>query len=111
MEQKYLEQVKAVFVYGGNDWYRVYLLRALNRLAGMDGVLAVMNSPLWAWAFPPEVIRLQVTGRSKTDFVFSWERDFLFSLERVFSITFRHYLSLSKDNRAILVGLNSVMLF
>ncbi|XP_062382955.1 E3 ubiquitin-protein ligase rnf213-beta [Sardina pilchardus] len=59
MEQKYLEQVKAVLEYRGNDWYRVYLLRVLNRLAGMDGVLALMNSPPLAWAFPPDVIRLQ----------------------------------------------------
>ncbi|XP_041937940.1 E3 ubiquitin-protein ligase rnf213-beta isoform X4 [Alosa sapidissima] len=57
--QKYLEQVKAVCAYRGNDWYRVYLLRVLNRLAGMDGVLALMNSPPLAWAFPPDVIRLQ----------------------------------------------------
>ncbi|XP_076154175.1 E3 ubiquitin-protein ligase rnf213-beta isoform X2 [Alosa pseudoharengus] len=59
LEQKYLEQVKAVCAYRGNDWYRVYLLRVLNRLAGMDGVLALMNSPPSAWAFPPDVIRLQ----------------------------------------------------
>ncbi|KAL2078388.1 hypothetical protein ACEWY4_026073 [Coilia grayii] len=58
-EWQYLEQVKAVCEYCGNDWYRVYLLRALNRLASMDGVLALMNSTIWVWAFPPEVVRLQ----------------------------------------------------
>ncbi|XP_031417458.1 E3 ubiquitin-protein ligase rnf213-beta isoform X2 [Clupea harengus] len=59
LEQKYLEQVKAVCEYSGNGWYRVYLLRTLNRLAGMDGLLVLMNSTLWAWAFPPDVVRLQ----------------------------------------------------
>lgn len=57
---EYLGQVEAVCDYCGNDWYRVYLLRALNKQAGLDCVLGVMNTPRWAWVFPPEVLRLQV---------------------------------------------------
>ncbi|XP_066518776.1 E3 ubiquitin-protein ligase rnf213-beta [Hoplias malabaricus] len=58
-EQKFLEQVKAVCVYGENDWHRVYLLRALNRQAGIDCVQTLMNSALYEWVFPPELLRLQ----------------------------------------------------
>ncbi|XP_063077858.1 E3 ubiquitin-protein ligase rnf213-beta [Engraulis encrasicolus] len=58
-EQQYLAQVRAVCEYCGHDWYRVYLLRALSRLAGIDAVLALMNSQLWAWAFPANIIKLQ----------------------------------------------------
>ncbi|XP_072523911.1 E3 ubiquitin-protein ligase rnf213-beta [Salminus brasiliensis] len=58
-EQKLLEQVKAVCEYSGNDWYRVYVLRALNRQAGIDCVQALMNSTPYAWVFPTELLRLQ----------------------------------------------------
>ncbi|XP_017573370.2 E3 ubiquitin-protein ligase rnf213-beta isoform X2 [Pygocentrus nattereri] len=58
-EQKLLEQVKAVCEYGGNDWYRVYLLRALNRQAGIDCVQTLMNSAPYEWVFPAELLRLQ----------------------------------------------------
>lgn len=60
MEAEYLLQVKAVCEYSGNDWYRVYLLRALHRLSGMDCILSLMNSPAWRWVFPPELLRRQV---------------------------------------------------
>ncbi|KAM6951514.1 E3 ubiquitin-protein ligase rnf213-beta [Aplochiton taeniatus] len=59
VEAGYLEQVKAVFEYCGNDWYRVYCLRALQRQAGIDCVLTLMKRPDWKWVFPPEVLRLQ----------------------------------------------------
>ncbi|XP_056152727.1 E3 ubiquitin-protein ligase rnf213-beta [Lampris incognitus] len=59
MADEYLQQVKAVFKYCGNDWHRVYLLRALHRQAGLDGVVTLMNSSQWEWLFPPEVLRLQ----------------------------------------------------
>ncbi|XP_036427896.1 E3 ubiquitin-protein ligase rnf213-beta isoform X2 [Colossoma macropomum] len=58
-EQKLLEQVKAVCEYGGNDWYRVYLLRVLNRQAGIDCVQTLMNSAPYEWVFPAELLRLQ----------------------------------------------------
>ncbi|KAL7869589.1 hypothetical protein AOLI_G00135770 [Acnodon oligacanthus] len=58
-EQKLLEQVKAVCEYGGNDWYRVYLLRALNRQAGIDCVQTLMNSAPYEWVFPAELLRIQ----------------------------------------------------
>ncbi|KAM4623618.1 E3 ubiquitin-protein ligase rnf213-beta [Polymixia lowei] len=56
---QFLQQVKAVCEYCGNDWYKVYLLRTLHRHTGMDSVLVLMNSPHWKWVFPPEVLRLQ----------------------------------------------------
>ncbi|TKS89378.1 E3 ubiquitin-protein ligase rnf213-beta [Collichthys lucidus] len=59
VEAQYLQQVKAVCEYCGNDWHRVYLLRALNRLSGVDCILSLMNSPAWRWVFPEAVLRLQ----------------------------------------------------
>ncbi|XP_051273053.1 E3 ubiquitin-protein ligase rnf213-beta isoform X1 [Dicentrarchus labrax] len=58
-EAQYLQQVKAVCEYCGNDWHRVYLLRALLRLSGMDCILSLMNSPAWRWVFPADLLRLQ----------------------------------------------------
>ncbi len=60
VELKLLEQVKAVFEYGNNDWYRVYLLRALNRHAGMDCLQALISSTDYEWIFPAEILRLHV---------------------------------------------------
>lgn len=60
-EQRLLEEVKAVCEYTQNDWYRVYLLRSLNRQAGIDCVQAVMNSAPYDWVFPAELLRLQVS--------------------------------------------------
>uniref|UniRef100_A0A667YC04 RING-type E3 ubiquitin transferase n=1 Tax=Myripristis murdjan TaxID=586833 RepID=A0A667YC04_9TELE len=57
---QYLQQVKAVCEYCGDDWHRVYLLRALHRRAGRDCINGLMNSPNWSWVFPSEVLRLQV---------------------------------------------------
>ncbi|KAI5103508.1 E3 ubiquitin-protein ligase rnf213-beta [Silurus meridionalis] len=58
-EERMLEEIKAIFNYAQNDWYRVYLLRTLNRQAGTDCVQAVMNSTAYEWIFPPEILRLQ----------------------------------------------------
>ena len=57
---QYLQQVRAVCEYSGNDWYRVYLLRALYRVSGMDCILSLMNIPTWRWVFPADLLRLQV---------------------------------------------------
>ncbi|XP_044192717.1 E3 ubiquitin-protein ligase rnf213-beta isoform X2 [Thunnus albacares] len=56
---QYLQQVRAVCEYSGNDWYRVYLLRALHRVSGMDCILSLMNIPTWRWVFPADLLRLQ----------------------------------------------------
>ncbi|KAK9965830.1 hypothetical protein ABG768_004896 [Culter alburnus] len=58
VELKLLEQVKAVCEYCDNDWYRVYLFRALNRQAGMDRLQALINSTDYEWIFPAEILRL-----------------------------------------------------
>ncbi|CAL8282528.1 unnamed protein product [Merluccius merluccius] len=57
--EQYLQQVRAVLDYSGNDWYRVYLLRSLHRLSNMDFLLGLMRQQNWIWVFPPEVVRLQ----------------------------------------------------
>ncbi|CAL8264028.1 unnamed protein product [Arctogadus glacialis] len=56
---QYLQQVRAVVEYRANDWYRVYLLRALHRQAGREHILGRMRDPAWAWLFPPEVLKIQ----------------------------------------------------
>ncbi|XP_051795751.1 E3 ubiquitin-protein ligase rnf213-beta [Acanthochromis polyacanthus] len=56
---RFLQQVKAVCEYSGNDWFRVYLLRALHRRSGIDCILSMMNRPACCWIFPPELLRLQ----------------------------------------------------
>ncbi|XP_051530047.1 E3 ubiquitin-protein ligase rnf213-beta-like isoform X2 [Myxocyprinus asiaticus] len=58
VEVKLLEQVKAVYLYCDSDWYKVYLLRTLNRQAGMDCVQALINSADYEWVFPTEILRL-----------------------------------------------------
>ncbi|XP_053269183.1 E3 ubiquitin-protein ligase rnf213-beta isoform X1 [Pleuronectes platessa] len=60
VEDQYLQQVRAVCEYCANDWFRVYLLRALHRLSGIDCILSLMNRPAYAWLFPKELPRLQV---------------------------------------------------
>lgn len=66
-EAHYLQQVRAVFEYCGNDWHRVYLLRALHRLSGLERLVSLMNSPAWRWVFPAEVLRLQRMISSDVD--------------------------------------------
>ncbi|XP_060883843.1 E3 ubiquitin-protein ligase rnf213-beta [Labrus mixtus] len=66
-EAKYLQQVRAVCEYRGNDWLRVYLLRALHRVSGVDCILSMMNNPTWRWVFPAELLRLQRTILTNID--------------------------------------------
>uniref|UniRef100_A0A9J7YJS3 RING-type E3 ubiquitin transferase n=1 Tax=Cyprinus carpio carpio TaxID=630221 RepID=A0A9J7YJS3_CYPCA len=66
-ELKLLEQVKAVFEYGNNDWYRIYLLRALNRHAGMDCLQALISSTDYEWIFPAEILRLHRSIPTEVD--------------------------------------------
>ncbi|RVE59876.1 hypothetical protein OJAV_G00193340 [Oryzias javanicus] len=58
-EATLLQQVRAVCEYGGNDWVRIYLLRALHRLSSMDCILSLMNSSVYRWIFPAELVRMQ----------------------------------------------------
>ncbi|KAM3592519.1 uncharacterized protein V6R79_020598 [Siganus canaliculatus] len=58
-EGQYLMQVKALCEYSGNEWHRVFLLRALHRLSGLECILSLMNLPAWRWVFPAELLRLQ----------------------------------------------------
>lgn len=57
---QFLQQVKAVCEYSENDWYRVYLLRAIARLSGQQCILSLLNSPACRWVFPAELLRRQV---------------------------------------------------
>nr|XP_046232923.1 E3 ubiquitin-protein ligase rnf213-beta [Scatophagus argus]XP_046232924.1 E3 ubiquitin-protein ligase rnf213-beta [Scatophagus argus] len=59
VDTQFLMQVRAVCEYSRNDWHRVYLLRVLHRLSGLDCILSLMNTPDWRWVFPPDLLRLQ----------------------------------------------------
>ncbi|XP_008435734.1 E3 ubiquitin-protein ligase rnf213-beta [Poecilia reticulata] len=59
MATEYLRQVRGLFEYGGNDWLRVYLLRALHRCSGMESIVSLMNSPACRWIFPAQLLQLQ----------------------------------------------------
>ncbi|XP_054454921.1 E3 ubiquitin-protein ligase rnf213-beta [Anoplopoma fimbria] len=59
VEAQYLQQVQAVCESCANDWHRVYLLRALHRLSGVDCILSMMNIPAWRWVFPQKLLQLQ----------------------------------------------------
>lgn len=62
MDVRYLQQVREVLESSGNGWYRVYLIRAVHRVSGVDCVLSLMDIPSWRWVFPPDLLRLQVPG-------------------------------------------------
>ncbi|XP_072568016.1 E3 ubiquitin-protein ligase rnf213-beta isoform X2 [Paramormyrops kingsleyae] len=65
--ERFLSRVRAALEHGGNDWHRVYLLRAVHRLAGVDCVQVLMNRPNRSWIFPSEVLRLQRQTPVKVD--------------------------------------------
>ncbi|XP_029311958.1 LOW QUALITY PROTEIN: E3 ubiquitin-protein ligase rnf213-beta [Cottoperca gobio] len=67
VDAQFLRQVKAVCEDCGNDWHRVYLLRALNRLSGRDCILSLMNNPAWRWVFPADLIRRQRINPTNMD--------------------------------------------
>ncbi|AWP18160.1 putative E3 ubiquitin-protein ligase RNF213-like [Scophthalmus maximus] len=67
VEAQYLRQVQAVCQYCGNDWHKVYLLRALHRLSGVERILSLMNCPDWRWLFPAELVRLQTMIPTSVD--------------------------------------------
>ncbi|XP_034715873.1 E3 ubiquitin-protein ligase rnf213-beta isoform X2 [Etheostoma cragini] len=67
VEARYLQQVRAVCEYCGNDWFRVYLLRALYRVSGTEHILSLMNNPVWGWLFPAGLLRLQRTIPTNLD--------------------------------------------
>ncbi|XP_073722611.1 E3 ubiquitin-protein ligase rnf213-beta [Misgurnus anguillicaudatus] len=67
VELKLLEQVKAVCDYCNNDWFRVYLLRALNRQAGIDCLQALINSTKYEWIFPEKILRLHKSTPAEVD--------------------------------------------
>uniref|UniRef100_A0A3B3UFU9 RING-type E3 ubiquitin transferase n=1 Tax=Poecilia latipinna TaxID=48699 RepID=A0A3B3UFU9_9TELE len=73
MATEYLRQVRGLFEYGGNDWLRVYLLRALHRCSGMESIMSLMNSPACRWIFPAQLLQLQVQHFDTSFcFIFLW---------------------------------------
>uniref|UniRef100_A0A3B3UHS3 RING-type E3 ubiquitin transferase n=1 Tax=Poecilia latipinna TaxID=48699 RepID=A0A3B3UHS3_9TELE len=79
MATEYLRQVRGLFEYGGNDWLRVYLLRALHRCSGMESIMSLMNSPACRWIFPAQLLQLQVQHFDTSFcFIFLWTISHLF---------------------------------
>ncbi|XP_010616884.1 E3 ubiquitin-protein ligase RNF213 isoform X1 [Fukomys damarensis] len=66
--QCYLRQVKQFCDLGGNDWYRVYLVRRLSSQQGMDFVQGLCRrSHPYHWAFPKGVVTEQKDRLSQMD--------------------------------------------
>ncbi|XP_053516781.1 E3 ubiquitin-protein ligase RNF213 [Artibeus jamaicensis] len=58
--KEYLRQVERFCTQAGNDWYRVYLVRKLTSLLGMESVQGLSRPGHPAqWVFPKEVIEQQ----------------------------------------------------
>uniref|UniRef100_A0A8C4TA23 RING-type E3 ubiquitin transferase n=1 Tax=Erpetoichthys calabaricus TaxID=27687 RepID=A0A8C4TA23_ERPCA len=58
-QDHFLECIKALFLYGQNDWHRIYLLRTLNQQFGIDTIQTLLKSTYWTWVFPKQIIELQ----------------------------------------------------
>ncbi|KAM6896925.1 E3 ubiquitin-protein ligase rnf213-beta [Xenentodon cancila] len=65
---EYLLQIRAVCEYCGDDWLKVYLLRALHRHSGMDHILSLINCPARRWIFPANLLRLQSVIPTNVDY-------------------------------------------
>ncbi|KAM8837147.1 E3 ubiquitin-protein ligase rnf213-beta [Spinachia spinachia] len=66
-EARYLQQVKAACESGADGWLRVYLVRALHRLSGVECIVSLMNQPAWRWVFPPSLLQLQRISPTNVD--------------------------------------------
>ncbi|KAM9311530.1 E3 ubiquitin-protein ligase RNF213 [Gastrophryne carolinensis] len=63
----YVTCVKDICSKSGNDWFRIYLIRKLANLDGIDVVQQHFKDPSMGWLFPPEILRNQDTQTSHID--------------------------------------------
>ncbi|XP_075066136.1 E3 ubiquitin-protein ligase RNF213 [Mixophyes fleayi] len=67
INEKYLTCVKNLCAQSGNDWYRVYLIRKLANLDGIDTVQRHFKDPGLGWIFPQNMLQKKDTQASQID--------------------------------------------
>ncbi|XP_040296683.1 E3 ubiquitin-protein ligase RNF213-like [Bufo bufo] len=69
--QHYLQCVKTFCSLSGNDWYRIYLIRKLANLDGIDSVQRHFKDPDFKWLFP-KVMLQNKESQSQIDQFMVW---------------------------------------
>ncbi|KAM5170405.1 E3 ubiquitin-protein ligase RNF213-like [Mantella aurantiaca] len=64
---EYMRCVEDLCSQSGNDWYRIYLIRKLANLDGMDLVQRHFKDPAYRWLFPREMLRNKDTEANNMD--------------------------------------------
>uniref|UniRef100_UPI00398F666A E3 ubiquitin-protein ligase rnf213-alpha-like isoform X2 n=1 Tax=Pristiophorus japonicus TaxID=55135 RepID=UPI00398F666A len=57
--EKLIDHIKMICLHSGNDWYRVYLMRAVYDQYGMDFVQSLQQLEEYHWIFPNKIIEKQ----------------------------------------------------
>ncbi|XP_056372927.1 E3 ubiquitin-protein ligase RNF213 isoform X2 [Hyla sarda] len=65
--ENYLRCVKKLCSLSGNDWHKVYLIRKLANLDGIDAVQRHFKDPQFGWLFPNVLIRNKNAQTSQID--------------------------------------------
>ncbi|KAM3924826.1 E3 ubiquitin-protein ligase RNF213-like [Leptodactylus fuscus] len=65
--ENYLQCVKKLCSMSGNDWYRVYLIRKLANMDGIDTVQRHFKDAKFAWLFPRAMIQNKDTQTNQID--------------------------------------------
>ncbi|CAJ0934206.1 unnamed protein product, partial [Ranitomeya imitator] len=55
--ENFLRSVMTLCSSSGNDWYRVYLIRKLSNLGGIDTVQRHFKDPKFRWLFPTSMLQ------------------------------------------------------
>ncbi|XP_066519298.1 E3 ubiquitin-protein ligase rnf213-alpha-like [Hoplias malabaricus] len=61
-QEEFLGTVMELCVESRNDWYRVYLIRKLCRLQGVEVVQNMQSEADFQWLFPQEILQQEETG-------------------------------------------------
>lgn len=56
-EQRYLKSVERFCSRARNDWHRVYLVRRIASLHGMEFAQRLVTEPRFSWVFPAEILQ------------------------------------------------------
>ncbi|XP_066446475.1 E3 ubiquitin-protein ligase RNF213-like [Eleutherodactylus coqui] len=70
--ENYLECVKKLCSSSGNDWYRIYLIRKLANLDGIDAVQRHFKDPKFGWLFPKVMLQNKEAQTSQIDQFLVW---------------------------------------
>ncbi|XP_077330445.1 E3 ubiquitin-protein ligase RNF213-like isoform X2 [Lithobates pipiens] len=67
INEPYLRRVMDLCSQSNNDWYRVYLIRKLANLYGIDTVQRYFKDPAFRWLFPPQMLQNKNTETNHMD--------------------------------------------